>query len=143
MAVKAIVSLKDSMNRGMKKQVETVATTLADAETYFAAWLAAFQDVSDIGTEKVDYVLAAAEENAAEAGANRDVGATLRVTLDNGKHYALKIPCIKSTLYDANGNIDIEDESILAYVALFETAGHLRVSEGNYVVALLSGAVDK
>jgi hypothetical protein len=48
-----------------------------------------------------------------------------------------------AAIVNPDGSIDIADEDVLAYVALFETAGHLRVSEGNYVTALLSGSLDK
>jgi hypothetical protein len=67
----------------------------------------------------------------------------LRVTLDNGKNYALKVPMPHADIILANGDVDISDEDVIAYVALFETGGHLRVSEGNYVTALLGGSLDK
>jgi hypothetical protein len=133
----------DDYGRSLTKGFETTATTLADAKTYTEAGLTALHAISDAGWQKQDYLDAQTTTQAATAGANRDVGATLRVTLNNGKNYALKIPMPAAAIVNPDGSIDIADEDVLAYVALFETAGHLRVSEGNFVTALLSGSLDK
>jgi hypothetical protein len=65
------------------------------------------------------------------------------VALDNGKNYAFKIPMIKASLLDAGGNVDVADEDVLALIALFETGGKLRVSEGNFIVSVLGGSLDR
>jgi len=143
MGINCRITLVDDYGRGMTKAVETVETVLATAITDIGAYLTALNAVSDIGWEKQDYLASGVVTQAPTSGANRDQGATLKVVLDNGKHYALKIPCIKTTLLNASGDVDIADEDVLAYVALFETGGKLRVSEGNYVTAVLSGSLDK
>jgi hypothetical protein len=127
----------------MTKGVETTETVVATAITDIGAYLTALNAISDAGWSKQDYLASGVVTQSPTAGANRDVGATLKVTLDNGKHYALKIPMIKATLLDAGGNVDIADEDVLAYIALFETGGKLRVSEGNFITAVLSGSLDK
>jgi hypothetical protein len=46
-------------------------------------------------------------------------------------------------IINPDGSVDIADADLLALIALFETGGKLRVSDGNYVTAVLSGALDK
>lgn len=143
MGVNARVTMVDDYGRSLTKGFETDATTLANAKTYVEAGLTALHAISDAGWAKQDYLDAQVTTQAATAGANRDVGATLRVALNNGKNYAMKIPMPAAGIVNPDGSIDIADADLLAYVALFETAGHLRVSEGNYVTAILSGSLDK
>ena len=143
MGINCRITLVDSWGRNLTKGVETTETLLASAITDVGAYLTALHAISDGGWEKQDYLSAGVVTQAATAGANRDQGATLKVVLDNGKHYALKIPMIKETLLNASGDVDIADENVLAYIALFETAGKLRVSEGNFITAVLSGSLDK
>jgi len=143
MGINCRVTMVDDYGRSLTKGFETDAATIANAITYTEAGLTALHAISDAGWQKQDYLSAATTTQAPGAGANRDVGATLRVTLNNGKNYALKIPMPAAGIVNPDGSIDIGDADLLAYVALFEVGGHLRVSEGNYVTALLSGALDK
>jgi len=143
MGVNARVTMVDDFGRSLTKGFETDATTLVNAKTYVEAGLTALHAISDAGWQKQDYLDAQTTTQAPGAGANRDTGATLRVTLDNGKNYALKIPMPAADIINPDASIDIGNADVLAYVALFETAGHLRVSEGNFVTALLGGSLDK
>ncbi len=143
MAISCRITMVDDYGRSQTKGVETVDTVLATAITHLGAYLTALNAVSDAGWQKQDYLADGVVTQAPIAGANRDTGATLKVTLDNGKNYAFRIPMIKSSMLNADGSVKIDDAAIIALVALFETAGYLRVSDGNYVTAILSGSLDK
>lgn len=143
MGINVRITLVDDYGRNMTKGVETTETLLASAISDIGGYLTALNAISDAGWEKQDYLSSGVVTQAPTAGANRDQGATLKVVLDNGKHYALKIPMIKATLLDSGGNVDLADEDVLAYIALFETGGKLRVSEGNFITAVLAGSLDR
>jgi hypothetical protein len=133
----------DDYGRSLSKGVETVDTVIATAITHVSAYLTALNAVSDAGWQKQDYLAAGVITQAPVAGANRDTGATIKVTLDNGKNYAFRVPMPKTTIINPDGSVDVGNADVLALIALFETAGYLRVSDGNYVTAVLSGSLDK
>jgi len=143
MAISCRITMVDDYGRSLTKGVETVDTVLATAITHVGAYLTALNAVSDGGWQKQDYLSAGVVTQAPGTGANRDVGATLRVSLDNGKNYAFRIPMPKAGIINADGSIDIADSDVLALIALFESSGYLRVSEGNYVTGVLGGSLDK
>lgn len=143
MAISCRITMVDDYGRSLTKGVETVETVIATAITDIGAYLTALNAVSDAGWQKQDYLAAGVVTQAPAAGANRDTGATIKVTLDNGKNYAFKIPMPKAAIIEADGSVDVADADVLALIALFETAGKLRVSDGNYVTAVLSGSLDK
>jgi len=143
MAIDYSVSLVDGYNRYASKRWEGLATVLATAVTNASGLLADFLAVTDLGTTMETFTSQVATSNAATAGANVDAGATLHCRLDNGKAYALKIPAIKPALVNPDGSIDIAAAAITDFVANFETGGQYRVSEGNYITAILYGELDR
>ena len=143
MAISCRITMVDDFGRSQTKGVETIDTIVADAITHIGEYLTALHAVSDAGWQKQDYLAAGVVTQAPGSGANRDVGATVRVTLDSGKNYAFKIPMPAAAIINADGSVDIADENVLALIALFESAGDLRVSDGNYITAVLGGSLDK
>jgi len=143
MAIACRITMVDDFGRSLSKGVETVDTVIATAITHVTAYLTALHAVSDAGWRKQDYLADGVITQAPGAGANRDTGATIRVTLDNGRNYAFKIPMPAASIINPDGSVDIGDADVLALIALFETAGYLRVSDGNYVTAVLGGSLDK
>lgn len=134
----------DAYGRTTTKRYESNVATAALAFTAATALIAAMAAISDAGVVKVNTIFASvADAAAATAGANVDTGATLHCTLDNGKGYALKVPMVKATKVGSGGAIDVADADIAAYTALFLTGGVMRMSEGNYVVDVRSGELDK
>lgn len=144
MAFAATVELQDSYGRKSSKRVETTAATLADAITAIGLYLTDLAAITDLACLKVSYH---SEDTSGafsgQAGSNVDVGGTFRVLLDNGKYAAHKVPAIKATLVDSGGNIDVADALIVAYFANFLTGGDCRLSEGNFVVSVVSGILDR
>jgi len=143
MALQISVTYVDAYGRTTTRRVGTTSTTLAAAAVDAAALVAAMGDISDLGTIKYEIGEATPDLTAAAAGSNVDVGATLTAVLDNSKKYPLHVPGIAAAMLNADGTVKIDDALIIAYIALFLTGGHLRVSEGNYVVEVLHGELDK
>lgn len=143
MAIQCRITMVDDYGRSQSKGVETVDTVIATAITHVTAYLSALNVVSDAGWQKQDYLADGVITEAPTAGANRDTGATIKVTLDNGKNYPFRIPMPKAAIINPDGSVDVGDADVLALIALFETAGFLRVSDGNYITAVLSGSLDK
>jgi hypothetical protein len=143
MAIDVTFSLVDDYARSASKRFEGEATTLVQAAIDAGSLMTDFLAVSGMGTTLVTYRQAEVENNAASTGANLDAGATIHCRLENGKGYAFKIPAIKSSLLNPDGTVNISDAAITDFVANFQLSGPYRVSEGNYVVSILSGELDR
>jgi hypothetical protein len=139
------VTLVDAFGRTTTKRFEAEAATVANAQTYTDALLVALANVSDLGHVKAvfEVPLTITVPVAAVTGANVDVGATLHTVLASAKGYGLKIPSVKLSLIESDGRIDIADEDVIAYVASFLAAGHWNVSDGEHIVSVASGELDK
>jgi hypothetical protein len=145
MTILVSVTLVDSFGRTTTKRFESEAATVANAQTYTDALLTALAAVSDLGQVKAvyEYPLVITTPVAAQANANVDTGATLHTVLASAKGYALKIPGVKLSMIEADGRVDIADEAVIAYVASFLAAGHWNVSDGEHIVSLAGGELDK
>ena len=138
------ITLLDDYGRTTTRRYENDRSLLADALTDATAIIAALAAISDAGVVKVNIIHSTvADAAAATVGANVDTGATLHVTLNNGKGYGLKVPMIKAAKVGTGGSVDILDADIVTFTTLFLTAGHFRMSEGNYIVDVRSGELDK
>jgi hypothetical protein len=144
MAFKAQVVLIDSMGREVTKNYECEATVLATAQTDVAALITTLEAITDLGVVKVNYsVMDASEASAAAAGSNRDVGATFKLRAADGGTISHKVPGFDATIADGAGNIDPEDEAVVAYFANFLSAGAFTLNDGEVITAILSGSMDK
>jgi hypothetical protein len=137
------VTYVDGYGRTTTRRVGTESTTLAAAAEDAAALIAAMADVSDLGTVKFSVEETTASEAAAGEGSNLDVGATLTVTLSNTKKYPFRIPGIMAEKLNADGSVKVDDADIATLLALFGEEAHLRVSEGDFIVNVLHGTLDK
>lgn len=143
MAVDVTFTLVDDYSRQGSKRFEGTATTIAQAQTDATALLADLAACTLAGASKRTFNVAETVSEAVGSGANLDAGGTLHLRLNNGKQYALKIPAIDPALVNPDGSIDITAGAITDLVANFETGGAYRLSEGNYVVAILYGELDR
>lgn len=143
MAIVATVSLIDSLNTQVTKRYELEATTLVQAAIDMNLVIADLLAVTDLGVVSVTYSEKdETEATAAGAGSSVDAGGTFRVRLDNGKIAVHKIPGFPISKASSDRNIDVADVDVVAYFANFLLAGVLRISEDNYVTAVLSGKFD-
>lgn len=142
MAFEVGIELLDAYGRITTRRFSVTDATIADALTSVGGLITDFLAVSDLGTVKHDIATRTVATNAAQAGANKDVGGTLHCRLDNAKMYPLKIPGVKASMVNTDGSLKIADADIVAYVANFLTGGKFRVSEGNYITEILYGELD-
>lgn len=144
MAIDGSMTLIDDYGRKTIKRIESTETVLATALTSFGAYADDLQALTDCQLTKITYrSISTAKTFAVTSGANVDVGATFRLLLDNGKEGAHKIPSFKISLVGANGVIDCTAQAITDYFANFLTGGTMRLNDGNYVVSVLSGQLDR
>lgn len=143
MAINTSFTLVDAYGRTTTKRYEGTSTLMADAITRSASLLGDLLALSDIGSLKITYSQDEISSSAAATGANLDAGMTLHCRLDNGKMYPLKVPVPDATVINADGSIDISNTLVTDFVANFMLAGYFRVSEGNYVVSVVSGELDR
>jgi len=141
------LTLVDSFNRTTKKLIEV--ETQADLATYLGlaqGIVDDLEDVTDLGVSRVDLILDAAGTGfAATAGSNIDTGGTIQgyVASGNGKKASTKIPGVKLSLVDADGDLDLADAALAAWLDNFETAGACRLSDGETIDAWIGGHLDK
>ncbi|GAH93799.1 unnamed protein product [marine sediment metagenome] len=142
MAFEVGIQFLDDYGRTTTRRFQNTETLIADALASVGTLITDFLMTSDLGTMKHDVAVRTVCDNAADTGANKDVGGTLHCVLDNAKLYPLRIPGIKDSMLNPDGSIDLVNAAITTYVANFETGGKFRVSEGNYVVDVLYGELD-
>lgn len=143
MAFDVAFTLVDDYTRTSTKKFEGVATVLATAVTNAEALLADLAAITLAGAFKRTLSQADVISEAIEDGANIDAGATIHCRLNNGKVYAFKIPAFDPALVNPDGTVMIANAAITDFIANFESAGAYRVSEGNFVTAILSGELDR
>ena len=137
-------TLQDAYARQGAKSFECVETTVAAAQAAASDLYTDFGGVSDLGLVKETYSTESLVFGAAQAGANLDTGGTLRLRVNDGSVYSMKIPGIKPSLVNSDGSIKADSEAILAYVANFEASGKFRVKNGTqYVIGILGGELDR
>lgn len=143
MAIDVTFTLVDDYSRNGTKHFEGLATVLATAKSDATNLLADLAACSLCGSYRRTFSEAEVITEAVETGANIDAGGTIHLRLNNGKQYALKIPAIDPALVNPDGSIDVSAGAITDLVANFESGGQYRLSEGNYVVDILYGELDR
>lgn len=117
---------------------------MADALTDSSAMLAALEAISLAAVSKYSIAsVVPVASPAPETGANNDAGCTIHCRMDNAKLVGLKVPAVDPGKVEADGSVDIADSDVAAFVALFATAAHWRVSEGNYITGAVSAELDR
>lgn len=136
----------DSQNRTTTRRYEMAdQVLLADYVAAASGFLTILESDTDLGVERADLVIPEVSAGfAVTAGANVDVGATFTGNLDvgGGKKASLKLPGVKAAKWGTNGNVPI-DGTIGSLLALFETDGDFRLSDGEQIDAWVKGTLDK
>jgi hypothetical protein len=95
----ATLQMRDVHGDIYQKEVETDTQVLADAITEIQAFLLVLAQITDLGVASVKYSFRdSTGAFAAQAGSNRDVGATFQGLNTVGDAVVLKIPGIKARL---------------------------------------------
>lgn len=143
MAFGVSLTLVDAYKRNTTKRYEGTATTLAQSQLDSQALTDALGSLTLAGVVKETHSVDNLVFEAAQAGANIDAGATLHCRLNNGRLAPLKIPAVNASIINADGTVDISASVVTEFVALFEQTGPFRLSDGNYVVAVEYGELDR
>lgn len=136
------VELIDDYHRKARKTYELQSADYATAVTDTAAVIAALNAVTDLGVLSYTISEKTAVGDSPTAGANRDVGMTLSVMLQDVTKGVLKVPAPVLTGLDANGNLDITTGVWVTYVNLFGDASECYTSDGDHVIEFLAGSLD-
>lgn len=145
MGIKLSVTMDDSYGRtttrvyGMEDEA-----LLANLQTSAAAFLAALEDVTDLGCVKANFIIPVTSPQFAEtAGGNVDVGATASGWVEAGmKKASLKIPGIKPALVGADGSV--ADSGVTAtFLDLFEDAADFNLSDGEQIDTWIKAKLDR
>ena len=78
-------------------------------------------------------------------GANKDAGLTMiweLTPLGSEKLAASKLPAPVDDIFDANGNLDLNDSGVIAYRAVM-IGGEILISDGEVPADLKKGSLDK
>jgi hypothetical protein len=109
-------------------------------------FIATLEAVSDLGVVRADFSQTGlGTPSEPDAGANVDVGATFVgwAEATPGKKIATKLPGVKLAKVDANGNIDLTDADIAAFLANYADAGDFWISDGENVADWIAGTLDR
>ncbi len=142
--------LQDAYGRKTRKLFETEDISAADVGAEFllartaaaglATDLAALTEAEllwyHIG-EEVTYT------DTADSGANVDEGLTMVVDKPDSKRGNLKVPAPINAVFNADGTLDLTHSAVTAYVTNFQSGGDFTFSDGEKVVNLISGRLDK
>ena len=136
--------LIDAYGRTTRRTYGNNRVLMADVLTDVTAMTSALEAISGSAVQKV-YIssVQVVASPAPDTGANNDAGATLHAVMDNAKMVGVKVPAFDVTKINADGSVMLADSDVAAFIALFATAAHWRISEGNYITSLKYGELDR
>jgi len=139
-----VLTYADGQNREGRKSFES--EVLADwtaAEAAASALITDFEAICD--AEVLRYALSQTyiESDAGGATANKDEGITIQVRKTNSERDVLKVPAPVAGMLDGQGNLDIANALVTAYVANFEVGGGWTFSDGENVDEIVGGYLDE
>ncbi len=143
--------MEDAFGRRTRKQYQTEAFAGADAGADFLSAISAAQalqvDLSALTELDVLSFQIRYEETITDsvtASANVDEGATFVVSkVGSSKRANLKVPAPEQGVRNADGTIDVTDALVTDFIANFEAAGNFLISDGEQVLAVIAGRLDK
>jgi len=137
--------LVDAYGRPARKTFET-KSTMADFTAAAAAAAALAGDLAGLTeAEILSYTvsLRTTYNDTVTTGANKDEGLTLVLRKEDNFKGILKVPAPINAVFDGQGNADITDAAITAFVSNFLTGADFVFSDGEQASVLLSGRLDK
>lgn len=144
MGIIATARLMDSYGRVTTKQVETLYSDLATAQTQLGNWATDFAAVTDLELVEITYSLKDnADAFAGASGSNLDVGATFTVLLESGKNAPHKIPGFPASLVGGQGTIDVTQSEVVAYFANYQNPQGCALSDGEQIASVVKGQLDR
>ena len=144
MAFEVTFVLLDAYGRTTRRTYGNTRTLIADVLTDCTAMIGFLTAQSGCAVSKyyVSQVVTVSNPTP-DAGANIDAGATLHCRMDNAKMVGIKIPAFAASLVNSDGTVMIANAAITDFVGAFATGQPWRVSEGNYIQAVVNGELDR
>lgn len=78
-----------------------------------------------------------------DAGANVDEGMTALARKTNNKLTVIKVPAPINAIFNADGTLDITDAIVTSYTNHFIAGNGFTISDGENILVLVSGRLDK
>lgn len=133
MALTAEVRLVDADGRTGKIGLVFASgvTTIALAQTAFAAWKPLFEAISGMGVRGANLTAPLTlTPSAAKTGANKDEGVWFTMTDTNGHQFSVRVPAPAETAgvwdYIVNGQVDTANADVIDFVEQYESGGSIR-----------------
>lgn len=134
---------KDAYQRSTRRSFKFDDANLAAAQVNVGLWVTAYQAVTKLQVVESRLTEVVTYAGSPEATANVDEGATFRAALDTPNKYAsVNIVGVIDAARGPNGVIDMTNADIVAWAAFYES-GLVTASDGETVVAIESGILDK
>ncbi|MGI9251404.1 MAG: hypothetical protein ACR2PR_09415 [Pseudohongiellaceae bacterium] len=143
-AYTATFQLVDAYNRSASKEFTTVDTVVDEAAALtLAAALAA--DIAGLSELRVlSYTLSQriVYTDAVTPGANRDEGVTFSMLKEDNYKGNVRLQGPINSIFDGNGNADLADAAVTAFVNNFLSGADWTFSDGEQASEVLNGTLD-
>lgn len=135
----------DAYNRRTSKTFETVST-MADETAALAAAAGLATDLANLTeldilaynvSQRIVYT------DSVTAGANKDEGVTFVLRKVDNYNDDIKVPGPINSIFDANGNADLADAAVSAFLSNFLSGGDFTFSDGEQATEAIKGTLDK
>lgn len=135
----------DAYNRRTSKTFETVST-MADETAALAAAAGLATDLANLTeldilaynvSQRIVYT------DSVTAGANKDEGVTFVLRKVDNYNDDIKVPGPINSIFDANGNADLTDAAVSAFLSNFLAGGDFTFSDGEQATEAIKGTLDK
>lgn len=133
----------DGQNREGRKSYRT--QTLADFAAAVTAAGLLYTDFAAICDADVLRYTISGDTIVSDAGgatANKDEGITIQVRKTNSMRDILRVPAPVTGLLDGQGNLDITNALVVAFVENFESDGDFTFSDGELATEIVGGWLD-
>lgn len=137
------INYVDAENRPGSKMFEGVAADFTAASAAAADLVQDFAGLCAARVLSYSVSIRTVYTDVVDTGANRDEGITLVLLKTDNYKGVLKVPAPISGITDGNGNVDVADAAVTAFVSNFLTGAPFRFSDGEQGSELLSGKLDK
>lgn len=136
--------MEDGFGRQTSKTFETVdlldEAAALTAASGMAADLAAISEARILAYTVKQRVV---HSDTVTAGANKDEGAILTLRKEDNRKDEIRVPAPPDSIFDGQGNVDIVDALVVAFVANFLTpGGEFTFSDGESATEIVSGYLE-
>lgn len=144
------VTLQDAYGRTTRKLYKTedivgvdVGAEYLTAQGFATTLLTALSNLSEAEILYYNLGREVTYSDTADPGANVDEGMTALARKTNNKLVVLKVPAPVNAVFNPDGTLDVLDAVVTAYTNHFIATGGFTISDGENIVALVSGRLDK